>query len=121
MALVNETEDDKQQSTSEDETDDGSRDSRSDQENEIHLVDVAGELRDEFKREIKLQFPGGASIVCIAQIDTGCPVTLIQEQLVNTRDMVTPGKEWNGFRGINNSKLLVNGVAKTKVTIDSET
>lgn len=105
MALVNETDDDKQQSTSEDETGDGSRDSGFDQETEIHLVDVASELRDEFKREVRLQFQGGADIVCIAQIDTGCPVTLVQEQLINTRNMIAPDKGRNGFCGINNSKL----------------
>lgn len=49
---------------------------------------------------------------------TGCPITLVQESLVNSRDLQTPGQEWNRYRGINNSKLKVKGIVQARITMD---
>ncbi|CAL1672234.1 unnamed protein product [Lasius platythorax] len=65
-----------------------------------------------------LQVQGGALFLRTARIDTGCPVTLVQESLIDGRDLQTPGQEWNKYRGINNSKLRVKGIVKVTITLD---
>lgn len=88
------------------------------EDDEIHFVDLREEHRDEFQRMTDLQVQGGTSLSCVARIDTGCPVTLIQESLIKNKDVQTPGPEWKRYRGINNSKLNVKGLIKADVTMD---
>ncbi|XP_070156230.1 uncharacterized protein [Polyergus mexicanus] len=112
VGLVNEGE----QLTSEESKSDG--DDHPEEDDEIHFVDVYGEHRDEFQRMADLRVQGGASLSCTARIDTGCPITLIQESLINSKDLQPPGQEWNRYRGINNSKLKVKGIVKANITMD---
>lgn len=110
MSLIDEGE----RSASEGSGSDG--DDHPEKDDEIYFVDLHGEHRDEFQRVIDVHVQGGASLSCTARIDTGCPITLVQESLVNSRDLQTSGQEWNRYRGINNSKLKVKGIVQARLT-----
>jgi len=58
-------------------------DNHLEEHNQIHFVDMHEEPRDEFQRVIDLQIQGGVSYSCTARIDTECPITLVQESLIN--------------------------------------
>jgi len=67
---------------------------------------------------IGLQVRGRMPLSCMARIDTGCPVTLVQESLISCKEIRVAGQEWNRYRGINNSKLQVRGIVKATITMD---
>ncbi|XP_024889023.1 uncharacterized protein LOC112465625, partial [Temnothorax curvispinosus] len=93
-------------------------DDQPEENDKIHFVDTHEELRDEFQRVAILRVRGGAPVSCTVRIDTGCPITLIQESVINIKDLKPAGQEWNRYHGINNSKLLVKGVIKANLTMD---
>lgn len=92
-------------------------DEDNDQE-EICLVSLDQAYRGDYQRLIQCDIEGINSFSCIAQIDTGCPVSLVKEQLVDVRAFEKPGREWNKYYGINNSKLDVVGTVQIKVTLE---
>jgi len=88
------------------------------EDDRIHLVNVQEEPRDEFQQMVGLQVRGRTPLSCMARIDTGCPVTLVQESLISCKEIRVAGEEWNRYRGINNSKLQVRGIVKATITMD---
>ncbi|XP_018368249.1 PREDICTED: uncharacterized protein K02A2.6-like [Trachymyrmex cornetzi] len=117
-ASFNQRDDEGQPSSDENKLNSENVDNNSEEEDEIYLLNIADELRDDFRRDVELKMSGSAQVSLTAQIDTRCPITLVREQVVNTESVTTPGKEWNRYRGINDSKLWVKGVTRAEVTIE---
>lgn len=83
---------------------------------EIYLIDLWNKPRDESQRSVDLQMRDN-SISCIAKINTGCSITLIQEGLLKDVAMRAPGAGWSRYRWINNSKLNATGVLKGSIVM----
>jgi hypothetical protein len=98
---------------------DSDTDNQGEEDEEVHFVDLRNEPRDEFQRSTNLQL-GGNQISCTARIDTGCPITLIKENVVKNIDTKNPDAKWSRYRGINNSRLKIVGLIKGDITIDGE-
>lgn len=60
------------------------------EDEEIYLIDIQSEPRDEFQRSTNLQVEGGKNISCIARIDTGYPIMIILKNLIKYVDIKTP-------------------------------
>lgn len=88
---------------------------------EIYLVDLDRGTTDDYQRPIRCAIEGIESFISVSQIDTGCPVSLIKQQLVNTKKLEKPNHEWNRYRGINRSRLEVVGVVRAQITLEDET
>lgn len=87
-------------------------------QDEIYFVDVCGTPKDEFQRITKVRIEGGVPFSCTARLDTGCPITLVQESLINCKNIQIPGPNWNRYCGINNSKLQIKGIVRAEIAID---
>lgn len=90
------------------------------EDEEIHLIDIQSEPRDEFQRSTNLQVEGGKNISCIARIDTECPITIIFKNLIKNVDIKIPDVKWNRYRGINDSKLKIIGLIRSQIAVDGE-
>jgi len=99
-------------------SDESENEDHPEEDNRIHLVNVQEEPRDEFQQMVGLQVRGRTPLSCMARIDTGCPVTLVQESLISCKEMRVAGQEWNRYRGVNNSKLQVRGLVKATIRMD---
>lgn len=88
---------------------------------EICVVDTEQGCRDEYMKPIRCDIEGINSLSCISQIDTGCPISLIKEQLVSDAKFAKSGREWNGYHGINKSRLRIIGVIRANVTLEDIT
>lgn len=96
-------------------------DEQHDEDDEIQFIDMRSDPSDEFQQTVNIKIENNVNNSCLARIDTGCPITLIKEQLVKNRNLRVPGKEWSRFRGINNSKLIIKGLIDVQVTLDGVT
>lgn len=87
-------------------------------ENEIYSIDVTDRPRDQFEKEAEVEV--GTKFACIARIDTGCPISLVREQLIPQSRVETVGIGWEKYRGINNSRLCVIGTVKAIVSLEKD-
>lgn len=90
------------------------------QDNRIYLVDLHEEVRDQFRKTITVTFSGKESFTCKSQLDTGCPVSLIKDSIVDRELLQAPENKWNYYHGINNSKLRVMGTVESQITLDDK-
>lgn len=115
VGLVEQKPDDENASTEEDQDEE----SQSEQE-DICFVDLTEEVRDEFQRVAEVKVNGDQQFAGVVRIDTGCPVSLIKNCVVDGESVRRAGREWKRYNGINQSKLRVLGIVEAQVKMEGD-
>lgn len=86
----------------------------------MYFVDLTEEVRDEFQRAAEVDVDGDQQFSGVARIDTGCPVSLIKNGVVDCESVRKAGREWERYSGINQSKLRVLGIVDVKIRMEGD-
>lgn len=74
-------ESEKQESERSSSEDDGEKESREEEENVCVVVDIEQEVKDVYKKVVQISFNNSMPLSCVARIDTGSPISLVQKNM----------------------------------------
>jgi len=92
-----------------------------DHDAEICFIDANAELRDDFQKDTVFHEDGIEPFSTTSRLDTGCPISLIKEQLVRRELVEAPTPNWQRYYGMNKSKILIRGTVILNVTLEGDT
>jgi len=102
-----------------DDLEDKSKSDPEKKEEDIYLVDLHQDGKNEFLKTVQVQVGPGEPLSYTARIDTGCPISLIKKSCTCHSEFINQvGKEWNKYYGINHSKLRIVGNIEATILLE---
>jgi len=87
----------------------------------VCFIDANAELRDDFQKATVFHVEGIEPFSMTSRLGTGCPISLIKEQLVRRELVEAPTPNWQRYYDMNKSKILIRGTVISNVTLEGDT